>query len=459
MAALLVLAGCAGGVPNASDESDSAASDDGAAETGQMNFYVSDEPNAMDDFEHLNVTITAVAFHKADASADSDGAASEDESDADETTTAETVTDDGDANATTTETVTDDGDTNATTTETDDGDETTTTTEEVESEETESEKSGEVADKAESDEWVVKEVDEQTVDLTKLKGENATMLSQFDIPAGEYDVAMVYVSDVNATLKTGEQVNVKLPSEKLQVKTPFTVGANESVDFVFDISVHEAGKSGKYILKPVVSESGANVEKRVVDKNGKPVGDDEKAEYDLSVDGNLTAGEEATVTVTDADGEPVEGAEVKVNGEVVGETDADGQVTFSVPDAEDVEIEAESEAGEGSVEVELGGDSEADDDSRDGDESADDKPDVELAAALATDVRAGENATIVVTDGNGTAVEDAVVEVNGEVVGETNADGELTFTVPEDAEDVEIVVTKGDAEIELEHGVVAAASA
>lgn len=407
-----------------------------------MNFYVSDEPNAMDDFEHLNVTITAVAFHKADASADGESEASNGDSDADETTT--TVADDGDADP---ENVTDDGN-GTTTTEMDDGDATTTT-------EVESDDSGEVADKAESDEWVVKEVDDQTVDLTKLKGKNATMLSQFDIPAGEYDMAMVYVSDVNATLKTGEQVNVKLPSEKLQVKTPFTIGANESVDFVFDISVHEAGNSGKYILKPVVSESGANVEKRVVDKDGKPVEKDEKAEYNVSVDGTLTAGEEATVTVTDADGEPVEGAEVKVNGEVVGETNADGQVTFTVPDAEDVEIEAESESGEGEVEFELG--AESDDD--DGDEENADQPDVELAAVITSDVRAGEDATIVVTDGNGNAVEDAVVEVNGELAGETNADGKLTFTVPEDAEDVEIVVTKGDAEIELEHGVVAAASA
>jgi hypothetical protein len=52
---------------------------------------------------------------------------------------------------------------------------------------------------------------------------------------------------------------VKLPSGKLQVTTPFTIGPDTSVDFVFDITVKKAGNSRKYVLRPVVSESGTDV--------------------------------------------------------------------------------------------------------------------------------------------------------------------------------------------------------
>ena len=75
----------------------------------------------------------------------------------------------------------------------------------------------------------------------------------------------VYVSDVEGVLQDGTEVNVKLPSERLHTNTPFEGAASESVDFVFEISVHKAGKSGKYILKPVASASG-------VDQPTDPVG-------------------------------------------------------------------------------------------------------------------------------------------------------------------------------------------
>jgi len=448
MTVLLLLAGCAGSVPAL----DGSGGSGDATQTGRMNFYVSDEQNAIGDFEHLNVTVTAVAFQHANASADG---AAEATTDGNET--------DGDAS----------GDASANTS-------------------TETYSRAEVQDKQASEDWVVRDIDNRSVDLTTLQGANATMLADFDVPAGDYETAMVYVSDVNATLKSGQQVDVKLPSEKLHVNKPFTVGDGESVDFVFDMTVVEKGNSGGYNLKPVVAESGTDVEIRDV---GAADDDDDGDEASLKASfvGNVSAGEEATLRVTNATGEPVEGAVVEVNGEVVGETTADGEIAFQVPD-EDVEIEIE---GQNEAELEFEGsvrdlatgifsagaddtddgsddsnDGNADDgsddadDAKDSDDDADDDAEnssddesVELAAAFTSNVQAGENATVAVTDGAGNPVENAVVAVDGDVVGETDANGELTFAVPSDADDVDVVITKGDAEVELDTEVAAAATA
>ncbi|GGL63651.1 DUF4382 domain-containing protein [Halocalculus aciditolerans] len=61
VAAMLVLAGCSGGMPG------------GGEQSGSMAFYVSDQPGAIDDFEHLNVTVTKVGVHKVNASSAENG--------------------------------------------------------------------------------------------------------------------------------------------------------------------------------------------------------------------------------------------------------------------------------------------------------------------------------------------------------------------------------------------------
>ena len=107
--------------------------------------------------------------------------------------------------------------------------------------------------------WINREIGNATVDLTALQGANATLVDEFDIPNGTYGKVFVHISEVNATLQNGERIRVKLPSEKLQIQKEFTVGNDSQVRFVFDIAVHEAGNSGKYVLKPVISESGTDV--------------------------------------------------------------------------------------------------------------------------------------------------------------------------------------------------------
>lgn len=219
MASMLVLAGCSGvdtGPGESGDPSDGVSGD----ATGTISFYISDQQNAIDDFEHLNVTVTMVGFHRAD------------EGDGNETEVTET---------------------NAT----EDGNET------------------EAGDDEERAGWVEYEVNATTVDLTELQGENATLIEQFEVPNGTYDKVFVHVSDVNGTLKNGERTDVKLPSSKLQLNKRFTVGDGESVEFVYDITVIKRGKSGSYLIKPVASESGTDQDIREVDDDGNEAETDE----------------------------------------------------------------------------------------------------------------------------------------------------------------------------------------
>lgn len=100
-----------------------------------------------------------------------------------------------------------------------------------------------------------------TVDLIRLQGKNAEEIWSGNITPGQYDKVFIDVSNVEGTLAPGTgngTANVKLPSDKLQISTPFTVSGNGTTTFVFDITVIKAGDSGQYILKPQVATSGVN---------------------------------------------------------------------------------------------------------------------------------------------------------------------------------------------------------
>jgi len=320
-------------VGDGADDGSATGADSVDGPAGTVSFYVSDEPNDMDDFEHLNVTITEVRFHVVE-SADDAG-----------TPTATATVTGGNATATAAGT--------ATATATPTATETSTLTAEKMTDESE----------GEDGRWVVREVNATTVDLTRLRGDNATLVEEFALPAGEYNTVFLEVDGVDATLKTGESANVKLPSERLQLHTEFTVADGSETDFVYDISVHKAGNSGKYILKPVVSESGV----------GQPIErvDDEDESDDDSLAaafvGPVERGENATVRVTNADG-PVANATVSVEDGPTGTTNADGEFTFAVPaDAEEIEVEVEA----GGAEAELEHEFESDGDDGQGDGQGD----------------------------------------------------------------------------------------
>ncbi len=267
VAALVAIAGCAGGMGG--EPTQNSANDDGnvmdsSDGVGTAAFYVSDEPNAIDDFEHLNVTITKVGFKKAGSADDGDGNETDDGNESDDSESGNETAADEEGNET------DDGTGNETDADANDGTD---------------------GDGASESEWIEYDVNETTVDLTELKGANASMIDEFELPAGEYETVFIYVSDTEGVLTDGSTTRVKLPSNKLQLHTTFTIGNNESVDFVYDIAPHKAGGSGKYILKPVISQSGTGDKVEIRDVNEErddEETDGEKGEAGGNGDGKAT---------------------------------------------------------------------------------------------------------------------------------------------------------------------------
>lgn len=318
LASLLVLAGCAGGIGPGAPTSPTTSNPD--ADMGAVNFYISDERNAIGDFEHLNVTITQVGFVREDADNESATASQE------ETTTAQ-------PSPTTTESTTNTTETTMNSTQTAPMNTSTPTVTTNESDEN--------GDESAADRRVTRAVDNVTIDLTAYQGANATLLSEFSVPNGSYTQAFISVSAINGTLTTGESVDVKLPSNTLRLNHDFTVGSGETVDFVFDVTVFAAGNSGMYILKPVASESGTDVPITAAGERvrGPPEeageSDDERntSTQDglaYSIDGSLEPGATVTLTVR-LDGEPVRNAQIRIAGEQRGQTDADGTITVTLP--------------------------------------------------------------------------------------------------------------------------------
>ena len=123
-----------------------------------------------------------------------------------------------------------------------------------------------------SDGWLEFEPETAEVDLVPLQGDRAQEIWRGDIPAGEYGKVFIYVDAVRGVLKeSGQGIEVKLPSGKLQMTMPFHVGAETVTSFTYDLTVVAAGgprNDTKYILKPVVNESGVEVEERASEGQG-----------------------------------------------------------------------------------------------------------------------------------------------------------------------------------------------
>jgi len=130
----------------------------------------------------------------------------------------------------------------------------------------------------ESGNWITENVSIDPVDLVPLQGANAQQIWSGTIPEGHYSKVFIYVDVVCGTLidpladtpvREEPQVNcsegsfgIKLPSKKLQIIKQFDVYPDSEATFVYDVTVVAAGndKSGiKYLLKPVVNQSGADI--------------------------------------------------------------------------------------------------------------------------------------------------------------------------------------------------------
>ena len=111
----------------------------------------------------------------------------------------------------------------------------------------------------EDGQWIEFDPEVEGVDLTRLQGDKAQEIWRGDVPEGQYTKVFIYVSNVSGILEaTGRSISVKLPSDKLQISKSFSVTSGSVVNFVYDVTVVEAGKSGQYIIKPQVGESGVD---------------------------------------------------------------------------------------------------------------------------------------------------------------------------------------------------------
>ena len=100
----------------------------------------------------------------------------------------------------------------------------------------------------------------ETVNLVLLQGTNATAIWSGHLDDGEYTKVFIYVSDVEGVLSEDieSEYTVKLPGGKMHISKPFEVTGGEVTEFVYDITVVKAGKSGQYIIQPQISESGSD---------------------------------------------------------------------------------------------------------------------------------------------------------------------------------------------------------
>ena len=210
----------------------------------------------------------------------------------------------------------------------------------------------------ESGGWLELDVPEEVreVDLVDVIGDAAVEIIKAQIPPGKYSKVFIHVDDVTGELKSGVTTPVKLPSSKLQIIKPFEVQTGSLTSFVFDVTVVAAGaekKGVKYILKPIIAQSGA----------GRPVTEvkpkrESKGELTVQFEGAPQPGAASTLLVTDAEGNPAVGASVHLKIEWnAGATDSDGKLSVGIPvGTTEFRIEASSGDLEGELRVEFLGD-------------------------------------------------------------------------------------------------------
>ncbi len=115
-----------------------------------------------------------------------------------------------------------------------------------------------------SDGWVEFKPEIKEVDLTLVQGDRTQEIWRGSVPEGQYTKVFIHVADVHGVLKeTGQEVKIKLPSQKLHISKSFQVTVDTVTSFTYDLTVVAAGspQSGiKYILKPQIDQSGADRE-------------------------------------------------------------------------------------------------------------------------------------------------------------------------------------------------------
>lgn len=102
--------------------------------------------------------------------------------------------------------------------------------------------------------WITVVNTSQTFDLIQLQ--NATdLLGEVSLPAGWYTQIRLYVESALVTID-GVQHDLKIPSKTVKLITPWIVQDEMTLTLILDFdvhkSIHQAGNSGKYIMKPTI---------------------------------------------------------------------------------------------------------------------------------------------------------------------------------------------------------------
>jgi hypothetical protein len=191
----------------------------------------------------------------------------------------------------------------------------------------------------EEPEWILLELEEEdwcTVDLKDLMEENAKEIWSGYVEPGDYTKVFIYIENITWSLESGGDADVKLPSNKLQISSHFTIGEDYEVSFVFDVTVVEAGGSGQYIIMPQLTQSGPDKPYKLVSPEGKPDEPGKPEEVlELRIEGNIISEGTITLVVTD-NGSPAEGAKVTVNFNdeklFQARTDSNGNLEIKLPE-------------------------------------------------------------------------------------------------------------------------------
>lgn len=104
--------------------------------------------------------------------------------------------------------------------------------------------------------WITTSGTSQTYNLLDLNAKNESrVFTDFQAPAGTYDMVRLSVDKIIVVPKTGATVEAKLPSGELKINTTLVVkdGTTSSIsfDFMADKSLHMTGNGG-YIFAPVI---------------------------------------------------------------------------------------------------------------------------------------------------------------------------------------------------------------
>jgi hypothetical protein len=127
-----------------------------------------------------------------------------------------------------------------------------------------------------SNEWLEFEPELTEVDLTLVPGDKTKEIWRGNVPANQYTKVFIQVTDVHGVLKaTGEEVEIKLPSQKLHISKQFQIMTDTVTSFTYDLTV-----------KPQVDQSGAG--HKPIESKEKAKGGGENSKKPSNKEASLT---------------------------------------------------------------------------------------------------------------------------------------------------------------------------